>query len=483
MANNEEAPPTGSSKGADTLKEYVQTGLGLASILYLGGFLVNTIYLASLGVYDFDVLRVRYILVGGLFAWFCLSTFYPIVWVSSKLSKSPSGNGITLAALSKYYGLASIVSQPATLAVAIALSAVAEMSTPSKSLGPLSALEVMLVPLRESVGVVAFVVYPTVFLSVLYLLGKGASDAITRTWQMIQAARKAAPATRTSLWHKVRNVPRTLVSAEWRRQFLDNLAALFLVLALVVVALYCARHVAFILDFPQFLAPLGGGPILEGLPIPRWSEADPWLRFWGASFCMYVIISLTFVAFAIMAGWRVLGTPGKNMPWLSFRGLEVPAAFGIILIIFASLLLPFYATRIFPFVPRHLGGGEPIHVAFAETINGKPFPLRDRDILCLMDRNSSTLLLDVRRYDGLGGIFRQQILEVPAGQSGPITYVQSGRSSPCVGLPRRADAEHEPHLDEALDHRGDSIATDDPSSQIDESFAPAQDLSGLPAQE
>jgi hypothetical protein len=52
--------------------------LGLSVILYISGFLIENMYLGSLGIVSFDVLRTKYILVGTIFILFSAAIIYPL---------------------------------------------------------------------------------------------------------------------------------------------------------------------------------------------------------------------------------------------------------------------------------------------------------------------------------------------------------------------------------------------------------------------
>jgi hypothetical protein len=57
--------------------------LGITLLCYLLGFIITNLYLGSLGVVSFDILRTRYVLVGFLFL-----IYFSIISVLEVISKT-----------------------------------------------------------------------------------------------------------------------------------------------------------------------------------------------------------------------------------------------------------------------------------------------------------------------------------------------------------------------------------------------------------
>ena len=51
--------------------------IGVGVLLYLMGFIIENVYLGSFGIAVFDIIKVRYILIGCLFSIFCIAVAVP----------------------------------------------------------------------------------------------------------------------------------------------------------------------------------------------------------------------------------------------------------------------------------------------------------------------------------------------------------------------------------------------------------------------
>lgn len=96
MSNNSNGSQTSTSQLAKIL-ELNRHVLSLAALCYAVGFVITNLYLGSFGVVNFDILRVRYILAGMLFALFMAIIIGPVYGLVHVLrSQEDSSVAITL---------------------------------------------------------------------------------------------------------------------------------------------------------------------------------------------------------------------------------------------------------------------------------------------------------------------------------------------------------------------------------------------------
>ena len=124
-----------------------------------------------------------------------------------------------------------------------------------------------------------------------------------------------------------------------------------------------------------------------------------------------LLILPVYVVFICLAGYSTVGTAGEAMATRRRREVAIVSAVGTLLIITIVGYVAFFATRIYPFLPAALGGGEPSRVQFVLKAEDAPPLLKSApqtyDLLFVTDKTVVVLdngrAIEVSR-DGIDSI-------------------------------------------------------------------------------
>jgi hypothetical protein len=366
--------------------------------LYILGYAVEGIYFGSLGIVSFEVLRVRYLLVGLLFAVFLASVLLPVRSLTRSLVKAREASFVRLLLLFLRTTL------PAYLAVIVAFSSLDYLSrqrgfvlAPPVSVPPEPWL-LWLQRLPENVALTAVVfVFLVAAFNTLAVVIIGIPQA-TMVGYRLWKERRATPSTSPP------PTPRKLSRQDW----VDILGAGFEGILRLLVVVFA---VAFLVRSFLFLtAPDGNGATQQW---PYWGRL---LLF---SFLIYSAYGLLLVSIAPVAG----RDESESTP--VGAGLSKGWDASLQAVVVTLLLLPImtvYAVRLFPLLPYHIGGGAAVPVVLQVKAGFVPvagWPTDGR--VFLVDRSDSRALCAVPKNANSGG-GRLQVVELPLASIEAIAY-------------------------------------------------------------
>ena len=366
--------------------------ISLAALCYVVGFAITNLYLGSFGVVNFDILRVRYILTGLLFAFFIAIIVVPFYGLFHVLiRKTDSSVATTLAAVFFYTLDRYSVIFLSVLAIGVFAS---KRSNPSIELFDFSNKfnwlswfanqipQIFYQSIRFTLllWVIVIIVIAILFSLILVINPKDKDGE--------RKPRKAV----------LKEFIIAIKSKESWSSFLKVMLLTFLVFFTILA----------ISDLISFMT--GGNTAI------KWKISAGWIRFVAVAFLFYLLISVIFL-FLYLLPRRSNNSSNdeyftKDDPLDRYYSWLYLIAFGILWIV------PVYTLNIYPEIPQQIGGGAAVEVKVLSTEDLSPL-LTGTDIrIYLLDRTAKGAIFLVVNTN----LEQQTIVEVSESQIKSIIY-------------------------------------------------------------
>lgn len=365
--------------------------IGGTLLCYMAGFAITNLYLGSMGVVNFDILRARYILAGLLFLFFVGAIIYLVygfLKTAWKHDGEPFLNTIMGILKFSFYNLV-------TLYVALAAISVFAGSTHKSlyqiphstsfrfpllnwfnqaSLNALKGLGILMVLILAAIALTIFIA-----LVVLIINPKNQNGTRTPRKQIVTDLLK-------SIWP---------IKVSTIRRWIGGL-----------IALYAFTMLA------SLLASLIAGEVSTAGLVP--SMQGGWMNFFIAVILASAIIVAFIISVHLYPFGRAASKDNVALPMVS--GSIYFVAIGI------ALVVPAYAFYVYPGLPQQVGGGQllVVEVSFSDDELGSQFGDPGTETY-LVDRTSSSLILML--VDEKGS--EPKIMEVSTDLVQSITYAKT----------------------------------------------------------
>ncbi len=362
-------------------------GVGLTVLCYVAGFIITNMYLGSLGIINFDILRTKYILVGLLFLLFLISLYFLSHGLLLTLRKNiDAPTRIKVNSVIKNSITNIVYLYTAIYAIQI-FSGINDFSRVfiSNIFPKLSFFDWITSNIRLILGQAAFF-----FISTLL--------AITI---LVLVILMINPKDRDGLI-----VPRIL-------RFKNLIRSLMEIKILTYIFYYSIISIL-IFAIPNYLVFLTTNGIRSTSPSFGFFLHGGWARYFISIIILYFIIA-NFITNreVFQKSDDLVQTPISNNP------LADVLSYISIVSILIIIIIPIYTYVIYPHIPQQIGGGQLLHVEalISEDLLNEKFS-KSNNTSYLLDRTKDTsifLLLDNSTQN-------YQIIEIPNSSMSAVIY-------------------------------------------------------------
>ncbi len=347
---------------AETLSRLNSYGIGAALLSYLIGFLITNLYLGSLGIVNFDLLRARYVLAGLLFLFFLGAPAFLVYGLTQTLRRNQEKTPWVIISRAASYSLQSGVLLYLVIRVIAALAG--STSSPPIGIPRLSPA----VPWSEW-----FAQSPLLILkqsTTLYSILMLSIILVVAVVIAINPKDKAG----------IRK-PRRRILAEMFSTTKREAVQAALVLLGLFVFLYGWLLASSVLAFFVSNKAVGVSATPASLP------PNGWVRYYVGIIVLYVPVAI-FLLFPFISPPATEDKEDQDDPvarrqaWIFFIALVI------------TFSVPAYAIGIYPGLPQQVGGGHVLKVEVLTSSQDLQKSLMNPDIdTYLIDHSSDSLLL------------------------------------------------------------------------------------------
>lgn len=334
--------------------------LSLTVLCYVVGFAITNLFLGSLGVSNFDVLRVRYVLTGLLFIFFIAIVVLPLYGLIHVLRKYSNRSGGILLVTAFFYTL----ERYSAIYLAVFAIGVFASTKPNLILGIVSQNtsssgsdqltgEILRI-LQQSLGgllvLIGISLSVLVVLSVIFVLINPKDK---------DGKRPARKSTLQKIWAEVRS----------KENLTSYVKILFIVFMVMVGIFAISRLLGFVTNNSSNTT-------------SAWRMPGGSLKFVSVAFLLYVSASI------YLLGIFSLPSRANNDNEVSLSTDDPLDSYYKWIYLFSLciiVIVPIYAFNIYPEIPQRIGGGEPVEVQVFSNDNLLP---------SLSDANTRQFILD-----------------------------------------------------------------------------------------
>lgn len=354
-------------------------GVGITIICYLCGFIITNMYLGSLGVVNFELLRTRYVLTGALFLSFWGLIIF-LIWGLNKTNQNNQNKPIkTILFEAIYYSIFNLgciyfILQAISIVSGSYTSASLGIPGTSKSISWLNWFKF------ESLNSLK---YSTMVFSILIV-------SIMFMYTIVETINQKGKFEKKSL---------KVIFVDILKNIKDTKSIGILVLIfLFSYFLFLSNNLL------KFIA------TQSNMQLSSTSLSDGWIIFYIVVMSIYIPIAFLITIPYISLKESKRENKNDNH-WLLAKTLLITVAI--------SLILHIYVFTIFPEIPQQIGGGKLIPVLLTvDSIQLDSKLNLDTNRIYLVDRTSDSILILIEQKNGSG----KRLMEVASSNIESITY-------------------------------------------------------------
>jgi hypothetical protein len=346
-------------------------------LLYLLGFIIENIYLGSLGITIFDILKARYILIGGLFAFFLAAIGIPTIDVFFYYRNSEN--------ISFHQAIYRLLKNLLITFIALFLgSAILEVLAGANNTRPLG---IASINPPKPFGFWAQKVFPELIIksfNTMMVIGLIVVSIIIIILLIVFVINPKKDNKHVTRKERLQEFKADIKKRGFKSilDLLGILAFFFFVLPIV----------------SSFITFLTSNATSTGNSTTSIDFSSVYFRFILAVLACYIVLSLFFIGIIYQGKVMYSGSSNSVPP----RLLNKVAGWIYLITFIVVLLLPIYSFGIYPLIPQQIGGGTAIPIEI--MMNDSNLQNRLQPPLCqpyIIDRTSSAVLVvcvDVNSY-------------------------------------------------------------------------------------